>query len=303
VSKYRPIDVRLWNDRKFLSLSDDARLLWMFLMTTSSTLPIPGVVIGGDAALAEQLGWLPERFAKRFQELSRNGLAVRKEGRFVWLVNALKYQPPSNPNVMKGWARYWDDVPESALKHELWQALKVACKSWSRRFDELFAEPFTEPFRDGLGNGYTQDQDQDQDQEQEQEQDKTIATPPARASRKRTPRVLSPGEEKIRTEYQAATDAYFQRFEAAYGQKPGFLAKHGAQINRLLKAHGLVEFLRRLEILFTSPPNWLKGPYDLGTLESQFDKLIQPSLSVVSVKQGRIEPHTAEAYADGEVAL
>jgi hypothetical protein len=132
--------------------------------------------------------------------------------------------------------------------------------------------------------------------------DQSIATPPARVSRK--PKVeLSPGEQKIRADYQAATDAYFRRFETAYGKKPTFTAKHGAQINRLLKAHGLAEFDRRLEILFTSPPHWLKGPYDLGTLESQFDKLVQPSLSVVNVKQGRIEPHTAEAYADGEVAL
>lgn len=148
MANWRPVDVRLWNDRKFLACGDGARLLWLFLLTCPS-LPIPGVVLGGDAALAELLGWTTERLRERFAELSRNGLRVRREGRIVWLQNALKYQPPANPNMVKGWGKKWDDVPEGDLKVELWEALRIACKSWSA----LFSKMFTRPFADGSCNG------------------------------------------------------------------------------------------------------------------------------------------------------
>lgn len=177
MSKYRPVDVRLWNDRKFASLSEGARMLWVFFLTApaSATIAIPGIVIGGDASLAEQLGWPVERYRERFQELLEKGLAVRSEGRLVWLPNASKYQPPSNPNMVKAWAKCWDDIPEYDLKHDIWQALKIACKSWSRLFAELFVEPLRDGFSNGStngsGNGSTQKQYQDQYQKQEQKQD------------------------------------------------------------------------------------------------------------------------------------
>lgn len=141
MAKYRPIDLRLWSDRKFLALGDDARLLWMFLLTTPATLPIPGVIVAGEAALAEQLGWTVERFTERFRELAQSGLAVRREGRVWWLQNALRYQQPANPNTVKCWAKSWDDVPEGGLKREIWEALRDACRGWSRLFAGLFAEP------------------------------------------------------------------------------------------------------------------------------------------------------------------
>lgn len=150
--KYRPVYQRLWSDRRFLACGDDARLLFLFLLTCPS-LPIPGVIIGGDAALAEQIGWTVERFQERFRELVTNGLEVAREGRIVWLKNALKYQPPANPNMIKGWSKTWDDVPEGQLRSELWEALKIACKSWSVLFSKLFAQPSRPRIDNGSANG------------------------------------------------------------------------------------------------------------------------------------------------------
>lgn len=169
MAKYRPVDVRLWNDRKFLSLSEGGRMLWLFLLTAPSTLPIPGVIVAGDLSLAEQLGWSPELFRERFAEVLRAGLSIRREGRLLWLRNGLRYQPPANPNVIKGWSKTWDDVPECDLKHELWKELRSACSGWSSLFSQLFPEPpngsanhcETEP-ADRSGNGFIQEQEQEQ---------------------------------------------------------------------------------------------------------------------------------------------
>jgi len=197
MANWRPVDVRVWNDRKFLAGSDDARLLWLFLLTCPS-LPIPGVVVGGDAALAEQLGWTPERLRERFQELSRNGLRVRRESRIVWLPNALKYQPPANPNMVKGWAKKWDDVPEGSLKPELWEALKIACKSWSILFAKLFAKPSVDGspngFANGSGNGFTHEHQHEHQHEHEHYQDPPIPPKGGVARRSKSKPDVSPAE-------------------------------------------------------------------------------------------------------------
>lgn len=180
MANWRPVDVRLWNDRKFLACSDGARLLWLFLLTCPA-LPIPGVVLGGDAALAEMLGWTPERLRERFQELSRNGLQVRRETRIVWLPNALKYQPPANPNMVKGWGKKWDDVPEGHLKLELWEALRIACKSWSVLFAKMFAQPLAEGSSNGYtnrsGNGSTHEHEHQHENEHENDLGRAPAAP------------------------------------------------------------------------------------------------------------------------------
>lgn len=178
MARYRPVDTRLWNDRKFLSLSQDGRMLWLFLLTSPLTLAIPGVIVAGEAAIAEQLEWLPERFRERFLEIQKAGLSARREGSLIWLCNATRYQPPSNPNMIKSWAKCWDDVPEVDLKHEVWQSLKIVCKCWSRLFDKLFPEPPRNGYPNGSGNGsgngsrngYTQEQEQEQEQDQEGEE-------------------------------------------------------------------------------------------------------------------------------------
>ncbi len=60
---------------------------------------------------------------------------------------------------------------------------------------------------------------------------------------------------------------------ACDGAKPTWGAKQGAQIKRLLKAHGAAEVGRRITTLFESPPPWLRPPFDIGTLVQHFDKL------------------------------
>jgi hypothetical protein len=152
MARYRPVDVRLWNDRRFLSLPDDLKLLWAFFLTTPSTLPIPGVIVGGPGALAEQLGWTPERFTEGLAELVRRGMKVRSEGRVIWLLNALKYQPPESPNALRGWAKCWDDIPEGDLKTKIWDALRIACKSKGAKRLKLFMEAFPKVW----GEGYAQ---------------------------------------------------------------------------------------------------------------------------------------------------
>lgn len=75
--------------------------------------------------------------------------------------------------------------------------------------------------------------------------------------------------------YQEFIDSFTAAFELANNCRPTWGARQGAQVKNLLKAHGLDECLRRMDVMFTSPPPWM-ATRDLGTLQAHFDKLAQP---------------------------
>lgn len=172
MARYRTIHVRVWGDEKFRELSQDGRLLWLYLLTNPETTTVPGLFRAGKAAIAEALGWLgerfPERFDERFAELSSRGMAKADwTARVVWVPNVVLYNPPANPNVVKSWIPHIDEVPECSLKCEALQALREHVSERGERFAEPFIERFPERFPEPSRNGMrNQDQDQDLDQEQ-----------------------------------------------------------------------------------------------------------------------------------------
>jgi hypothetical protein len=169
MARYRKIDTRMWGDGKFRALSSPApsgKYLWVFLLTGPHTTNLPGLFRAGEMALAEELGWSLEGFRKVFGELFREGLVKADwNARVVWIPNAIKYNRPENPNVVKGWRDSWEEVPECSLKTEAYQAFN--------EFTEGLSEEFGKAFREGCAKGLA-----NQEQEQEQEQDKTISSKP-----------------------------------------------------------------------------------------------------------------------------
>jgi hypothetical protein len=115
---------------------------------------------------------------------------------------------------------------------------------------------------------------QEQEQEQEQEQDlENYDSSPSE------PRV---GPRRARSEptsdHGRTVDEFDRRYQAKYQAKPTWGPKQGAQISRLLKNHPASEVIRRIAILFDSPPPFLAhSAPDVGTLEQHFDKLAAPT--------------------------
>jgi hypothetical protein len=84
--------------------------------------------------------------------------------------------------------------------------------------------------------------------------------------------------------HSEAVHFFHKRFLAAYGSAPSWQGKNSKLMSTLVKSHSSAEVIRRTEILFDSPPAWLKPPFDVGTLSQHFDKLVAPSQgSAVSV--------------------
>jgi hypothetical protein len=134
------VSITIWDDLRFQSLTDDAKLLWLFFLT-SSPCPIPGVMIASELVVAEQIGWRPERVRYAFAELVSKGINVAWEGRVLWCRNGFRHQPVAGPNPMKSMATAFLNIPDVSFKHALWVALREATKGWSSAFRDLFPEP------------------------------------------------------------------------------------------------------------------------------------------------------------------
>jgi len=149
MARYRKIDTRMWGDCKFRELSSpkpSGKYLWMFLLTGPQTSNIPGLFHAGEMALAEELEWSVEDFREAFGEVFRKGLVEADwKARVVWVPNAVKYNQPESPNVVKSWRYAWDEIPECNLKAEAHERLKAFTEGLGEGFAKAFAEACAQP--------------------------------------------------------------------------------------------------------------------------------------------------------------
>lgn len=141
MSHYRKIDVRIWNDAKFNSLSSDGKLAF-FMLLTHPMMTALGAMRGTPSGLAEEIGMAPEPFKEGFAELLSKRLAEHDaDGRLIALPNFLKYNPPANPNAVRAWVKSLEMLPECELLHLVIQRAKASAKGFKERLPEPFAEP------------------------------------------------------------------------------------------------------------------------------------------------------------------
>lgn len=183
LSRYRKIEVRMWGDKKFRNFDDQTKLLWCYLLSGPETTQIPGVLTVGEAGLAEALGWEIKQFRNRFETVSKASLACSDWGsRIVFLPNAIKYNPPANGNIVKGWADAIKELPESHLIPIIISKIHYELNDLDQSSDPKTA--YSELFCKRLGNRFetVSKPTRIQEQEQEQEQDNKQKTVPADAA-------------------------------------------------------------------------------------------------------------------------
>ena len=166
MERYRKISVRIWNDEKFRALSDDGKLLFLFILTNPNMTSI-GAMRASVESLAGELRWTVERvsatLSEGFREPSSNGSRMVVEGfreglnnlvEFdtnsccLCVPNFLKYNRPENPNVVKGWENILDLIPEC----ELQRVHMTRICAFIDEIGENYAKALPEPFRKGIGN-------------------------------------------------------------------------------------------------------------------------------------------------------
>ncbi|MDJ1654932.1 hypothetical protein PFH44_15765 [Raoultella sp. Ech2A] len=165
---YGKVHTSFWISDGMRRVSDDARLLALYLLTGQHTNMI-GCFRLPDGYVSEDLAWTPERVSKGFDELSENGFATRdSSSKWVLIRNFLTWNSVENPNQGIAALRLFDQVPDkSTVKPELARVMASAISHISiskLKGSERVLQPFL-----------------NQEQEQEQEEDSSgygSATPP-----------------------------------------------------------------------------------------------------------------------------
>jgi hypothetical protein len=165
VRDYGKVYSTFWSSSTTSGLSDDGKLLALYLMTCSHS-TIAGVFRLPDGYVSEDLGWPSERVRKGFAELFAKGFANRCETtKWVFVRKHLEWNKPENPNQRKSAAKIAAGIPRDCC----WGP------DFSSTYGDFLGIEEGEPWNpsgtlsEPLLN---QEQEQEQEQKQEQEQEK-----------------------------------------------------------------------------------------------------------------------------------
>jgi len=174
MARYRKVSVRIWNDEKFRDLSDDGKLVFLFLITHPHMTSL-GAMRATPEGLASELGWPPERFSEGYrQPLSKGMVEYDPEACCLVLPNFIKHNVPENPNVVKSWASLQDLIPECQLKDALIQRVRNFLDEYGEGYAKAFREAFPIPFGKGMAYRMAKPEPEPEpEQEQEHEEEET----------------------------------------------------------------------------------------------------------------------------------
>ena len=171
MSRYRNILSRIWEDDKFPFLSLEARLLFLYHLTSPRATPFL-LYVEGPGAIGDALRLPSARLRSCLTEVSDKGMVWYADdgSNLLFLPKALtiKENAPQSPNAIKTWLALLNDLPKTpffsrCLSHWLCLAEGIP---YALTLAFIKALPLPRPI-----------QEQKQEQEQEQEQKDKRSSP------------------------------------------------------------------------------------------------------------------------------
>lgn len=216
MARYRKIDVRIWNDRKFRDLDDNAKLTFILLLTHPDTNQL-GFIRTRSVALSFDLGWQHDAMSNAIQTLCQMGMLMADEkAGLMFLPNFLKYNPSNGVNGAKSWAGLLDLLPECDLRDQALIRLKPLIDGLPAGTREGIPEDIIDAIQDAIRNGNSQSS---RIQEQEQEQEYIEDTDVSSSSAFEKPSLSLNGEEPKHS--KKAPPIPFQKIVEIYNAKLG----------------------------------------------------------------------------------
>jgi uncharacterized phage protein (TIGR02220 family) len=148
-TRYIRIATRFWSDEKIEELSEQARYLYLYILTNQHTnmagfYRLPAKYIQAD------LSWNIKQLNKPFQELLSKGLVKQDLTRSIILIpNFLRYNKIQNPNQVKSVQKITEELPDNDLFEEFVDCIKqyvsCDCKGLVKRLGERFTKRLGKP--------------------------------------------------------------------------------------------------------------------------------------------------------------
>jgi len=120
MARYRKIDPRIWNDEKFVSLSPEEKLLAIYAITAQSNRC--GIFFFSPALAIEQTGMVSDSYAIAiFKVVEALKWVYDSSKKVLFLPTWWRYNPPENPNHLKGCLEDIHEVPQTELLQHFWE--------------------------------------------------------------------------------------------------------------------------------------------------------------------------------------
>ena len=133
-----------WNDRRFLDLSDGAKLAYLYVLSTPLGNGI-GCFKAGIGAMEED-SYL-ESFRESFAEsLAQSLFEYDPVSRVVLIPRYFVRNYPNNGNVIKSMGKEFARVPDCDLKERCYHIIREWCEERKESFMESFTESFGESY-------------------------------------------------------------------------------------------------------------------------------------------------------------
>ena len=139
---YWRVSPKVWDEQ----WSDDARLLWLYLLTNRHRLA-EGLYRLPKGYIEADLGWSAKRLAEPFAELLADGCVKYDEAvSVVFIAGALQYQAPPNPHCVTAAVRKLAEVPETPLLGDLLASAELFCAPLAERLRKRFGQRLAERY-------------------------------------------------------------------------------------------------------------------------------------------------------------
>lgn len=142
---YTRVESRFWQDEKMRAVSDDARCIMLYFLTSPHR-NILGFYFLPSPYACFDLGWDEKRFKKGLQELIDIGsVKYDFEAHVVLVKNYLKHNPLNNPNQVKSAIERLDEVPQTQLLQDFLTVLEQLYKPFMEPLQKRLLERLGKP--------------------------------------------------------------------------------------------------------------------------------------------------------------
>ena len=144
---YGKIESAFWQNPKVRKLSDDAKLLLVYIYSTPHGNSI-GCFVLPDGYMMADMGWAQERVAERVAELVKSAFIERDpESNLIRIVGWFEHNTLENPNVMRAAIRTFKCLPESSIFLSLLSELEELGNEFRNEYVDGFTNALRNEYR------------------------------------------------------------------------------------------------------------------------------------------------------------
>lgn len=154
MKRFRMIRNNLWDDPRFLKLTNDAKIVYIYLLSGPYSTMISGVSVNPVARVAVAVGVTADCIGAAYANLIESGMMLFDEAcGLVLLPYELMEIPPEGWKQLKGCMECLMDLPKSPIREDIMEIIKESVEQYDGK-DKEDVLRILNKYNDTLSKGY-----------------------------------------------------------------------------------------------------------------------------------------------------